>query len=250
MSGIRPARDLSNDSAAKLRVPSTPSAPSAPGEARQLQVMQDLLYDILATGVDSERTDVSIQSIETFLHEHARAPKSFAEFRAFFAQQGLTSRMPAPVLPVVAPLPPLKRVAPAPVSRASSVPPALPMTARDAVPFEEAFHPVRFDVAQPVERRRTRPLMGLFLATTALVIAAALYAGSLHLMEMRADLKRSEQQAEQNRALIESLRSQTVSFESSLAANGQLIERMEQKSDLMLDSLQRAEQQKQTKKRW
>ena len=44
---------------------------------------------------------------------------------------------------------------------------------------------------------------------------------------------------------------QTVTFESSLAANGQLIERMEQKSDLVLDSLQRAEDEKaKQKKRW
>jgi hypothetical protein len=249
MSGIRAARDLSPESAPMLRAPSTPSAASAPGEARQIQVMQDLLYDILATGVDSERTDVSVEMIESFLHEHARVPKSAAEFRSFFAQHGLTSRMPAPVLPAVAPLPPLKRVANA--QRPSSVPPALPVTAHEAPPFEEAFHPVRFDLApQPVERRRSRPLIGLLVATTTLVIAAALYAGSLHLMEMRADLARSEEQAAQNRVLIESLRAQTITFESSLAASGQLIERMEQKSDLVLDSLQRAEQEKQKKKRW
>jgi len=247
MSGIRAARDLTNDSAPMMR-PSTPS-PSPAGEARQVQAMQDLLYDILATGVDSERSDVSIATIESFLHEHARTPKSLSEFRAFFAQQGLTSRMPSPV-PSVAALPPLRRVAPAP-QRPSAVPPALPPAAHAIQTFDEVLqHPVSFDVmAQPVERRRSRPLIGLAIASGALVIAGALYAGSQYILEMRADLARSDAQAQKNAELIESLRAQTVTFESSLAASGQLIHRMEQKSDLVLDSLQRAEAEKQKKKK-
>jgi hypothetical protein len=253
MSGIRAARDISHDNAAMQRASSVPPVAS---EARQVQAMQDLLYDILATGVDSERTDVSIEAIEAFLHEHARTPKSVADFRGFFAQQGLTSRMPSPV-PAVAVLPPLTRVAPAQMPQAprpSSVPPELPMAAHAVQLFDETMHPVRIDIApQPIERRRSRPLIGLAIATTALIIAATLYTGSLHLMEMRADVARSEDEARQNRALIESLRAQTVTFESSLAANGQLIQRMEQKSDLVLDSLQRAEDEKAAqlkKKRW
>ena len=247
MSGIRAARDLTNDSAPMVRA----STPSPSGEARQVQAMQDLLYDILATGVDSESTDVSIETIESFLHEHARAPKSLAEFRAFFAQQGLTSRMPSPV-PQVAALPPLRRVAPPP-QRPSAVPPALPPSANAAQTLEEPViqHPVSFDLApQPFERRRSRPLIGLAIASSALVIAGALYAGSQYILEMRADLARSDEQAQKNAALIESLRAQTVTFESSLAASGQMIQRMEQKSDLVLDSLQRAEEEKQKKKRW
>jgi len=245
MSGIRAARDLTSESPSTLRAPT----PIGAGEARQVQMMQDLLYDILATGVDAEHTDISVETIESVLHEHARAPKSSAEFRAFFAQHGLTSRMPAPAAPAVAALPPLSRVTPD--KRPSSVPPALPMTAHEAVPLDDTIHPVRFDLApQPIERRRSRPLMGLAIATTALIIAAVLYAGSLRLMEVRADLARSEQQARESAALVESLRQQTVTFEASLAANGQLIQRMEQKSDLVLESVQRAEQEKPKRKRF
>jgi hypothetical protein len=226
------------------------SASPVTSEARQVQAMQDLLYDILATGVDAESTDVSIEIIEAFLHEHARAPKSLADFRAFFAQQGLTSRMPSPV-PAVAALPPLKRVAPPP-QRASGPPPALPPSVNAVQMFDDAMqHPVSFDVmGPPVERRRSRPLVGLGIAASTLAFAAALYAGSQYILEMRADLARSDEQAQKNAALIESLRAQTVTFESSLAASGQMIQRMEQTSDLVLDSLQRAEDEKQKKKRW
>lgn len=253
MSGIRAARDLTHDNAAMQRAS---SAPAVPNEARQVQAMQDLLYDILATGVDSESSDVSVEAIEAFLHEHARSPKSVADFRAFFAQQGLTSRMPSPV-PQVAALPPLRRVAPMqPMAVApASVPPPLPIGASAAIPapFDEGMHPVRIDIApQPIERRRSRPLFGLAIATTALIVAASLYAGSLHLMELRADMARSDAEARQNRELIQKLREQTVTFESSLAASGQLIQRMEEQNGLVLDSLQRAEDEKaaQKKKRW
>jgi hypothetical protein len=252
MSGIRAARDLSNDNAAMQRAS---SAPPVASEARQVQAMQDLLYDILATGVDSERTDVAIETIEAFLHEHARVPKSLAEFRGFFAQHGLTSRVPSPV-PQVATLPPLKRAVPAPpVASASHPPPALPPSVNARQLFDDALqHPVRIDVAPlPIERRRSRPLIGLAIATTALIIAGCLYAGSLHLLELRADMARADEEARESRELIKKLREQTVTFESSLAANGQLIQRMEQKSDLVLDTLQRAEEEQRAaakKKRW
>ncbi len=52
-------------------------------------------------------------------------------------------------------------------------------------------------------------------------------------------------------ALIESLHAQTIGLESSLAANGELIQRMEQKSDLMIESVERSiEAQKKPVKRW
>jgi hypothetical protein len=245
MSGIR-ARELNIN-----ELPSLASATPAPAatEARQLQVMQDLLYDILATGIDAERSDVSVESIERFLHEHARSAKTLAQFRAFFAQHGLTSRIAAPNAPDIGALPPLLRVAP------KGAPPELtaaePLRAERALAAAPAFdaddsHPVRFDLPPPLP---TRPRAGRHLASLALalgflVVGASVYAGALHLLEMRAELARSEEKAQENRVLIESLRAQTIGFESSLAANGELIQRMEQKSDLVLDSLEQAAQQK------
>ena len=54
--------------------------------------MQDVLYDILATGLDPDQSDAPSEAIERFLFEHARAPKTADEFRAFFAVHGLSVR--------------------------------------------------------------------------------------------------------------------------------------------------------------
>jgi hypothetical protein len=249
MSGIH-ARERNISELPSLASP-TP-APAAT-EARQLQVMQDLLYDILATGLDAERSDVSVELIERFLHEHARAPKTLAQFRAFFAQHGLTGRITAPSAPDIGSLPPLLRVAPASARKAAAPEQAPPSSAEplraDALVTALAFdadesHPVRFDLPPPLPSKRSgssaRYLTSLALALGFLVVGASVYAGALHLLEMRAELARSEEKALENRALIETLRSQTVGLESSLAANGELIQRMEQKSDLVLDSLEQA----------
>ncbi len=252
MSGIRAAQSMTPGISNSTSMPSLASVPLA--DAQQVQRMQDLLYDILATGVDSERTDAPVELVERFLHEHARTPKSAAEFREFFAAQGLTSRVSIQAPAEVASLPPLLRSAPAP--RKSSTPPRLPtapapINAQEPV-FDLDTHPVRFDLAQePVAAPRRKPLLSFATAACMLVIVGALYAGSLHLIELRTELARSEQKASENRALIESLHAQTIGLESSLAANGELIQLMEQKSDLMIESVERSiEAQKKPVKRW
>jgi hypothetical protein len=269
MSGIRAAQSMVPDpSGSRMSAPSLPA--SAPTDAQQVQRMQDLLYDILATGVDCERTDAPIELVERFLHEHARSPKSVTDFRGFFAQHGLTSRVSIAAPSEVASLPPLLRAAPtarralsappgAPSgvpSGASSIAPPVPMPIMPASLAREPLnelesHPVRFDLGVPHERR-AKPLLSFATAACMLIFVGALYAGSVHLLELRGEIARSEQQAIQNRALIESLRSQTVGLESSLAANGELIQRMEHKSDLVLESLERTEeaQKKPQPKRW
>jgi hypothetical protein len=213
-------------------------------------MMQDLLYDILATGIDAERSDVSVETIERFLHEHARSAKTLAQFRAFFAQHGLTGRIAAPNAPDIASLPPLLRVEkPAPKVELTPGEPLRAQPALVAASDADDSHPVRFDLPPPLPSGRPRAgrhLASLAIALGFLVVGASVYAGALHLLEMRAELARSEAKAHENRALIESLRAQAVGLESSLAANGELIQRMEQKSDLVLESL---EQQAEAAKR-
>ena len=77
MSAVRAAQSISPE----------PSALDA-----DVQLMQDVLYDILATGVDPDQADAPSLEIEHFLFEHARAPKTAEEFRAFFAAHGLSVR--------------------------------------------------------------------------------------------------------------------------------------------------------------
>jgi hypothetical protein len=70
-----------------------------------------------------------------------------------------------------------------------------------------------------------------------------------NLGELRHQVAQSELEATQNRELIESLRSQAVTLESSVAASGELIQRMENKSDLVLESIERATEDKNRRRR-
>lgn len=53
----------------------------------------DVLYEILASGLEPESATVSSSDIETFLHQHARSPKSRADMEAFFRQGGLPMQL-------------------------------------------------------------------------------------------------------------------------------------------------------------
>lgn len=53
----------------------------------------DILYEILASGLEPEGACVSSSDIETFLHQHARSPKTRPEMEAFFQQAGLPTQI-------------------------------------------------------------------------------------------------------------------------------------------------------------
>src|SRR5688500_4816351 len=76
-----------------------------------LQAMQDVLYDILANGMDPESCEVPTQEVERFLFEHARSPRSRDEFHSFFAAHGLSVRTHFAPPPAGLVLPPLERPA-------------------------------------------------------------------------------------------------------------------------------------------
>lgn len=63
------------------------------GEAVSEEQLLDVLYEIMAQGVDPT-AQLKIGEVERFLHEHARQRKPLAELMAFFARHGL-SRDPA-----------------------------------------------------------------------------------------------------------------------------------------------------------
>lgn len=110
--------------------------PSAEQTQTDLDVpeMVDILYDIVATGVDLGG-GVTVEQIETFLHEHARKPHSQEAFQAFFERHGIEARSqtePRIPLRVLEPVPNAEAPV-APVAEVSSetveaamLPPTLP----------------------------------------------------------------------------------------------------------------------------
>jgi hypothetical protein len=226
------------------------SIPSEPIAARiDVQAMQDLLYDILATGLDAEQASVPIDTVERFLHEHARSVKSPEEFAAFFAQHGLTvsGRAPRPAaLAALAALPPIQRPVQAeapvlkfPVELASSA------GSRDPLSFESAFPAAFAPVAPTAPAARTSKLhayMTWATAAAALVALGAIgyvgYVGYATINNLEQRLDRTHVAAQADRQVIHALESHQVDLESNIAASAQIIERMDQKSDLILESIQ------------
>lgn len=230
MSGLRAATSLS----------STPSVPTA-----EVRAMQDVLYDILATGIDPEQTNVPIEAIEQFLFEHARAAKTREQFRAFFAEHGLTVSAPqlAEAVRSVAPLPPISRAA-------DELPkPRLAVAARVADEDDDesvAELPPHLSLvpaaAAPAAALRTGARTGLiatWVTLGCLTIAVGILAAGSYVMvnELRAEVQRTAHQGQQDRAELKALRDHAAGLESSVAATGELVERVDQKSDLLLESL-------------
>lgn len=225
MSGVRAAQALSG---------STPE-----DVCDELDVMQDMLYEILAEGIDPELSETPTTAIEAFLHEHARSPKSLAEFRAFFRQHGINpgGRRPAPPAPVgELSLPPLS------APRMQARPGAMPKL---VVPEPMAPEPL-LELSPAPSTRLSMPwvLVGLVSA----VLGATLWYGYATLHDLRSDLRAAEERTTAQGDELRQLEDRSAGIQSSVAANGELIQRMDQKSDLMLESL--LETPAAPKKRW
>jgi hypothetical protein len=240
MSGVRAAHSMSM---------TTPLMPSQADNG--VQAMQDVLYDILANGMDPDRSEVPVQEVERFLFEHARSPKSRDEFRAFFAEHGLTLRMNIAPAPVGLSLPPIERAAPPPQDRGmpARVPVELALGASAAVqPFQ--LDSSTLEVVN-TPRRSRRAAVGVTLASLCVValLAGAGYYGYTTIIELRGELERTAQHGRSNEVALKALRDHAAGLESSVAATGELVQRMDQKSDLLIDSLLPDDKTKSRKRR-
>jgi hypothetical protein len=201
--------------------------------------MQDVLYDILATGIDPEHARVRTEDVERFLCEHARAPKSAAEFAAFFARHGLSVRLPASEPQASVALPPLPRAS---EDDSGAMPVELALRRAPTDPFEASLP----SLAAPAPPTRRRGMIAVCLGMCALgtLLGLLVWQGYATISELRSELDRTAARGAEDRAALQSLRDQAVGLESSVAATGQLVERMDQKSDLLLDTLESTKNKK------
>jgi hypothetical protein len=201
-----------------------------------VRAMQDMLYDILATGVDSEQASVSIDAVESFLHEHARAAKSPEEFLAFFAQQGLTIHGRAP-RPAAAALPPIQRPVAQDEAQVLKFPVELAKSAEaaDDLALVASFAPNALSANVGGGRAW---LAWSFGAAAVIAISALAYVGYETILSLEQRLEQSHAAAQVDRKAISALEHQQVNLESNVAASAQMMERVDQKSDLILESVQ------------
>ena len=243
MSAVRAAKSVTAvDAGADAVVP-------VPSPGANLDAMQDVLYDILANGIDPDQTEVSTKAVEQFLFEHARVPKTEAEFIAFFAAQGLSVRISTHRAPTALSLPPLVPRAPSndampvhlPVELAVAAPPA------PRVPVMESPLAVEITAAPelpqppplPAPARSRAAMIALWtgLASLAAMMVAGAAYGYATITRLEKDLDRAAQETRDNRAELKVLRHDAVGLESSVAATGEMLQRMDQKSDLLIETL-------------
>lgn len=211
--------------------------PEPQHDSADLEVLQDLLYDMLATGITDEHASVSPAQIEGFLHEHAREAKSAADFRAFFERHGL--RMdPGTHESAILELPPITTVR-EPL-RLNEGPVELSVTDIEEIPW-------KIPVPPPVPRGlRWGRASGLAVAALGLALIVVSWRGYIMIHELRTDLSRATETHQRDHTTLEKLSDQATTLESSVAATGELIQRVDQKSDLLLDSLLPAKPQTQS----
>jgi hypothetical protein len=225
MSAVRAAQSISSE----------PCALDA-----DVQLMQDVLYDILATGLDPDQADAPSDAIERFLFEHARAPKTADEFRAFFATHGLSVRARAqePVALSLA-LPEITRATEPMPAR---MPVELESPPLDPEPVTGA-HRFVLDPGEDFTPRRGSGGRGLTLAAwcAALCVVAlcgaAAYYGYYTILDLRGEVARTNARHDQDRAAIATLQDQAAGLETSVSASGDLLQRVDEKSDFLVQSL-------------
>jgi hypothetical protein len=207
--------------------------PSLGLPTREVQAMQDVLYDILATGIDPEQAQLPIEAIERFLHEHARTNKSVDEFRAFFAQHGLSVSTRAVKPPPVA-LPPIQRpnpdeaVAKFPVELARPEP--LPQGMSFAAQLPDDDETARAP-------RRTQPWLWAALVVLAGGVGGLAYHGYTVIMQLEHRLEQADGQNRDQRAELDALKTKAAGLETNVAESSEQIQRVDDRNNMVIQSL-------------
>jgi hypothetical protein len=193
----------------------TPAAvvPSAPSALE----LEDMLYDILASGADPNLSAATLHAVQTFLHEHARSRHTHTEFLAFFARHGLPMTRETTL---TISLPPIElRPQPQPAAQAFAAEPE---------PIEVT--PVA------VTRRRALSRKALWAGGCAALaaISCAVYVG---VSIAQGELERVRAQERANAEALTRVQAEAASLRQTLEQNAKLVERVDQKNELLLQKL-------------
>jgi hypothetical protein len=206
--------------------------PSLGLPTREVQAMQDVLYDILATGIDPEQAQLPIDAIERFLHEHARTSKSPDEFRAFFAQHGLSVSTRAVKPPQVA-LPPIQR--PNPDEAVAKFP--VELARPEPLPQGMSFAAQLPEDGESARPRRTQPWLWAALVVLAGGVGGLAYHGYTVITQLQHRLEQADGQTRDQRAELDALKTKTAGLETNVAESSEQIQRVDDRNNMVIQSL-------------
>jgi hypothetical protein len=189
---------------------------SVPPEPSALE-LEDMLYDILASGADPSLSAGTLAAVQTFLHEHARSKHSHAEFVAFFLRHGLSM---ARDNTVTISLPPIE-------------------TRPEPLPASQVFAPEPDPIeVTPVAVTRRRELSRrAWWACTGAALAAISCSAYLAVSVARAELEQVRAQERANAEALARVQAEAASLRQMLEQNAKLVERADDKSELLLQKL-------------
>ena len=179
--------------------------------------LEDMLYDILASGADPNVSASTLSAVQTFLHEHARSKRSEADFVAFFAKHGLSTVRETTLTLALPPID--SRVQPQPISQ----------------PFTPEPEPIE---VTPVAVTRRRQLSRTALwAGVGAAFAAISCAAYMAVSIAQGELERVRIQERANAEALARVQAEAANLRQTLEQNAKRVERVDQKNELLLQKL-------------
>jgi hypothetical protein len=191
--------------------------------------LEDMLYDILASGADPSLPAGTLEAVQTFLHEHARSKHSLADFVAFFTAHKLSMVRDTGF---GLSLPPMELRAPM-----RAVEPVFEPPTQVAMPVQGSSEPDLIEVAPVVSEAAQHRGRTALWASAAAVLAAisggALYAAA----SARAELEhvRTEQRATADQ--LSHMQTEVSRLRGTIEQNAQLARNVDHKTELLLRTL-------------
>jgi hypothetical protein len=205
-------------------------SPALPPEPTVLE-LEDILYDILASGADPNLPAGTFEAAQTFLHEHARSKRSLPEFRAFFATHKLSMVRDTGFglsLPPMIELRAAARAAEPEVERPSTAVPLRSMPISEPEPIEVA--PV---AVERTGRSGQAALWAIAAAVLAAVSGGALYAAA----SASSELERVSAEQRATAEMLAQVQTEVTRLRGALEQNTQVTRNVDHKNELLLRSL-------------
>ncbi len=183
--------------------------------------LEDMLYDIVASGADPSLPEGTVEAVQTFLHEHARSKHTLEEFLAFFKKHGLSTVKETTLTLALPPMDLRALSVSAPVA-----PPAAAIVQPEPEPIEVA--PVT-----PPKPSYSRAIAWACGVAALAAVSCGAYVGFASLSS-ELEAERAAHRATADR--VARLEAETVNLRQGLEQNTAKVQRADQKSELLLQT--------------
>ncbi|MBN1655954.1 MAG: hypothetical protein JXA30_19460 [Deltaproteobacteria bacterium] len=225
-----------------------------------VEILEDILYEILATGLEPTEAELTTQDIETFLHGHARSAKSYDDFIKFFEDHKLSTDPNVHLKSSALGHLPTKIAMPISAVSDTAVPRRLePSTSEpielltdetlELLPVIEADEP---EESSEVRTRRPQPQPSdnPLMSWLAILLIAALFGLTIGLGyflfdRLRQEIDETKALQKESLRVIDLLRNQVTELRAGAVLDREALQQLDAKSELLVETLVPFEQEQQ-----